>query len=236
MDSETVTREFDDEQYKLEDGDEEGDTDMQTMERANEISRQYESIKDRTLGDNLVAGRLEDIDTSPANSNINVLVDLPGEGNNKTFRFKKPKVWSRDYDFVRWIQYYGYDADSFPNMLKGQCDVEVKNIGDEEYELFIPEYNSRREKIKGSIPDLGKRSKDFFEVYRNEDNYVYFGPPLLVLNIIHGMLWATPVIDYGFAGTTSTMLVLIPTILLLVFWFVEDAIIKTESTSDYSHH
>lgn len=227
-DKTAVTREFDDEQYKLEDGDEEGETDIQTMERANELSKQYESIKDRTLGDNLVAGRLEDIDTSPANNNINVLVDLPGEGNNKTFRFKKPKVWSSEYDFVRWIQYYGYDADSFPNMLKGQCDVEVKNLGDEEYKLYIPDYNNRREQIKGTFTGSNEYVEALLHEYRQSDNEFYFAPPLIVLNIIHSLFWATPLLDYGLEQVTSMVIVIASMFILCVLWFAEEEIIKTE--------
>lgn len=226
--AEEVTREFDDEQYKLEDGDEEGDTDLQTMERANELSKQYESIKDRTLGDSLVAGRLEDIDTSPANNNIVVIVDLPGEGNYKKFRFKKPKVWSREYDFVRWIQYYGYDADSFPNMLKGQCDVEVKNIGDEEYELYIPDYNNRREHIKDSFAGSNEYVEALIHAYRQEDNNFFFAPLLIFAHFIHGAFWLTPLIDYGFGGVISFSFWGVWLIILVAFWLLEDEVIKTK--------
>lgn len=221
---EGATREFDDEQYKLEEGDDEGDTDMQTMERANELARQYEDIKDRTLGENLVAGRLEDIDTSPANNNIVVIVDLPGEGNYKKFRFKKPKVWSREYDFVRWIQYYGYDADSFPNMLKGQCDVEVKNLGDEKYELFIPEYDNRREHIKDVFSGSNGYIETLLHTYRQEDNNLFFAPLLIFAHVIHGAFWLTPLIDYGFEGLISFSFWSVWLIVLFAFWFIEDTI------------
>lgn len=223
MTQKEVERKLPDEQNKL---DEEADDNfMQTMERANELSKQYEEIKDRTLGNGLVAGKLEDIDTSPANNNIIVTVDLPGEGNVKQFRFKKPKVWSEKYKFVRWIHYYGYDADSFPNMLKSDCEVEVENMGGEEYSLFVPE---RKESIKETASTIKVKMANVFDLYRESNNNLYISHISGVMYTICILLWITPMINYGLHWVTAISLACVGYIILLVFGIVEDGLIKNQ--------
>lgn len=132
-------RQLSDDQYKIDDDAGEEDVEIQTMERAMELSKQYEEIKDRTVDDDTVLGELKSIDSSPANNNIVINVDIPASSSNKTFRFTKPRAWSEKYEFVRWIKHYGYDADSFPNMLKDDCEVKVmRKDNNKDYELFIP--------------------------------------------------------------------------------------------------
>lgn len=224
---ESVTREFSDEQYKLDEEQEnQEEVSMQTIERANEISQQYEEIKDRTLGDGMVAGRLEDIDTSPGNDNIVVQVDLPGESADKEFRFKKPKVWTKKYDFVRWIQHYGYDADSFPNMLKGECDVKVENHGNEDYKLFIPEYKNRRENVKKKFGGGNDKLQSVLEVYRDSGSDLYIAPVLLFLHIVHGLIWTTPILSYGVGIVSSFGLWMAITVFILGLWVTEDFVVK----------
>lgn len=129
-----------DEQQQIDDEDRKDRVELQTMERAENLSEQFEEIKDRTVDDDdVVLGRLADIETSANNDRIVVSIDLPAEGSDKTERFRKPKVWNDRYKFVRWIRHYGYDADSFPNMIRDDCRVRVLKDSATDYELFVPE-------------------------------------------------------------------------------------------------
>ena len=142
-------RSLPDDQVKIENEDEYEETELQTMERAMDLSKQFEEVKQRTVEDGMVLGKLVDIQTSANNDRISVEIDLPAEGDTERKRFRKPKRWSDEYNFVRWIKYYGYDADSFPNMIKDDCKVKVKKPSEGgDYELFIPEgQKSYTEKI-----------------------------------------------------------------------------------------
>jgi len=142
-------RSLPDDQVKIENEDEYEETELQTMERAMDLSKQFEEVKQRTVEDGMVLGKLVDIQTSANNDRISVEIDLPAEGDAERKRFRKPKRWSDEYNFVRWIKYYGYDADSFPNMIKDDCKVKVKKPSEGgDYELFVPEgERSYKEKI-----------------------------------------------------------------------------------------
>jgi len=156
-------RSLPDDQVKIENEDEYEETELQTMERAMDLSKQFEEVKQRTVEDGMVLGKLVDIQTSANNDRISVEIDLPAEGDTERKRFRKPKRWSDEYNFVRWIKYYGYDADSFPNMIKDDCKVKVKKPSEGgDYELFVPENKN--------ISDLWGIS--FWEKYKQ-------GPPLI---------------------------------------------------------
>ena len=119
-------------------------------------------------------------------------------------------------------------------MLQGECDVEVKNIGDEEYELFIPEYQSpRREKLGNVVSSKTNILKVLYHSYRNEESNIYFTPIIGVFYLLHGMVWATPIIDYGFEGFTSFMLFLVGLVILIALFLIEEEVIKTEFGSSF---
>jgi len=145
-------RSLPEDQVKIENEDKYEETELQTMERAMDLSKQFEQVKQRTVENGMVLGKLVDIQTSANNDRISVEIDLPAEGDTEKTRFRKPKRWSEEYKFVRWIKHYGYDADSFPNMIQDECKVKVSKPSDNsEYELFVPEKDeSYREKISMS--------------------------------------------------------------------------------------
>lgn len=135
-------------QVKVENEDEYEEAELQTMERAMDLSKQFEEVKQRTVENGMILGKLVDIQTSANNDRISVEIDLPAEGDTEQERFRKPKRWSDEYNFVRWIRHYGYDADSFPNMIQDECKVKVKKPSESgDYDLFVPgEETSYREK------------------------------------------------------------------------------------------
>jgi len=139
--SSSVDRELPDEQYQLDEDADLDEGEIQTMEQAMRISERFEHIKDHTVDDGLVLGTVKEINTSPGNNRLVISIEIPAEDHPEQFRFKKPKVWSEKYRFVRWVREYGYDAESFPNMIEDKCRVKVENIQDsEDYELYVPEH------------------------------------------------------------------------------------------------
>lgn len=210
-------RELPPSQQKMDsDIDEDDDLSMQTMERANELSRQYESIKDRTVDDNTVLGKIEDIDTSHNNNRIIIHVDVPAQGSNKMFRFKKPKLWSRDYEFVRWIQHYNYDADSFPNMLQDSCKVKVTKDGDGSYDLYIPEKNPYLRKFTSPSFDIPK----LHEWHRDID--FYFCHPLLIMWGLSAIAMMSGLIPTVLPGKQLLGLYIISLVNFIVFGIIEE--------------
>lgn len=222
--TESVTREFDDEQYKLtEEQEEEEDTDLQTMERANKLSEHYEHVKDRTVDDDTVLGKLEDIHTAEANDNIIIEVDVPAKDRNERFRFKDPSIWTDEYRFVRWIRHYGYDADNFPNMLQDHCHVKVKRE-ENEYELFIPEGN-------GTVgqTDLGSYLdgiKDKFHktkrVYKySDEGYMYASGYLMLSWLLMGVAFMTELLPFPMEPLPGFGLWFIVTVLIIMLHYAE---------------
>lgn len=212
-----VQRSLPDEQVKVTDADSEEAVDLQTMERAEELSNQYETIKDRTVDSNTVLGLLTDIDTSANNDRIIVTVDLPAEGHDKTFRFRKPKVWANQYQFVRWIRYYDYDADSFPNMLQDECKVKVtKKEGG--YDLYIPEQGVEAMNILNHIPRLGSYLKA---------RYVEVGIPIslfaLTALVLYAIALGGQLMTLGLRAEQFTALFIICVVILIVVALWEDS-------------
>ncbi len=149
--AQTVDRDLPDDQFKIEDETEYGEAELQTMERAMDLSNQFEEIKYRTTEDGMVLGKLKNIETSANNDRIVVEIDLPAEGDTERKRFRKPKRWDNNYNFVRWIRYYEYSAETFPQMIDDECKVKVSKPSDgSDYKLFVPE---KEKSWRDRIPD-----------------------------------------------------------------------------------
>jgi len=68
-------------------------------------------------------------------------------------------VWSRHYEFVRFVESYGYSSSSIAAMIEDKVSVAV-DIGDDgEYELIIPE--SRQSKVRRRLSTARKSIKDY---------------------------------------------------------------------------
>lgn len=126
------------------------ETDLQAYEEAKDLSNYYDDIKTRTLDGNVVKGYVQSINTTKKNGAVSIQVDVPAEPELEQFTMEKPKVWSDEYEFVRWVEYHGYSAEDFAGMIKQGVQVEVlieeDSYGNSEYELFVPEYS-------GSVPE-----------------------------------------------------------------------------------
>lgn len=111
---------------------------MVAYDRAQELAEQFEDIQTATIGDGVLRAPVESIEASPNNAAISIKVDVPAEPDAKQFFLDKPKSWSREYEFVRWVEHHGYSAGDFQGMIEKGVQVEVKRE-DDDYELVIPE-------------------------------------------------------------------------------------------------
>lgn len=216
--TDTTERSIPDEQKEVSDEQLDADSRLQTMERAQELSAHYEKIKDNTIDDSTVYGKVKSINTSTGSKKIVVDIDLPAKGTVKECRFDKPKVWSDDYRFVRWIRYYGYDADSFPSMLEDKCKVEVETDGGK-YDLYIPQQRKYRKKITEAV-------RRPIQWYFNSP--ILLSPFLLFGWAVHSIAAVTNLIQYSmswiqFTGTSALSLLLIG-----IMMFAEEVIKNNE--------
>lgn len=130
-----VERTLPDEQVK--DSELEGG-EMIAYEKAQRLTEQFEQIQTSTIGDGMLRAPVSSIEATSSNDSIAIEVDLPAETEDERFYMDKPKSWSRDYDFVRWVEHHGYRAGDFEGMIEKGVQVEVKRE-DGDYELVIPE-------------------------------------------------------------------------------------------------
>jgi|APHM01.1.fsa_nt_gi hypothetical protein len=181
-------------QVQMDDADANEDAELQPMDRAENLSRHYEEVKQRTVEDGVVLGKLEDINTARGNNRIVVDIDLPAEDSNKQFRFRDPAYWTDDFEFVRWVRSYGYTDESFPLMLEDDCEVKVekgnKSAG-EKYELVIPDADP--EPISSQIKKTPGRIRDW-----HEDSSLW-------ASHIYGLTWV------GFVVSLPTRVITLPT-------------------------
>jgi hypothetical protein len=155
--SKSTNRSLPDDQVQIDDEEQYEKAELQTMKRAMGISKQFEEIKTRTIDDGMILGKITDINTSPTNQKIVIEIEVPATDEPKQKRFQKPKRWTDEYAIVRWIQHYGYTADSFPNMVDDDCKVKVEEVSNGDgYKVFIPEKKKNwRDRIPNpSIPPL----------------------------------------------------------------------------------
>lgn len=212
--AQTVDRDLPDDQFKIEDETEYGEAELQTMERAMDLSKQFERIKDNTVEDGMVLGELSYINTSENSSRIIISIDLPAEGMPIKKRFRKPKRWSDEYAFVRWIRHYGYDAETFPQMIDDKCKVKVEeeaNGGD--YTVFVPD-ESRG--LRSRAPDVSP-----IEWYLDKQEPIV-GSVIGLATVIVGVGLATTLIQTQYSAPQEFGIFGIMALLALVSGTVED--------------
>lgn len=218
----SAERKLPDDQNKVPDDADEEDTDLMTMERAENLAQQYESIKDRTVDENTVLGKLKDIDTSRNNDRIIVTIDLPAEDSNKQFRFRKPKVWTDEYEFVRWIQHYGYDADSFPSMLRDDCRVKVQREGTTEYDLYVPEKSTPiRTRVRTTLAE----AREWYP-----ESQFYASAVLAVGWLLAGIAFASGLVGTGLGTWQTVGLWFIGAILAVIGLYLDDSAKTSEAS------
>jgi hypothetical protein len=214
-----VERTLPDDQQQIDDDADDEETQLQRIETAQNVARQFEEIKDRTVDENTALGIVKKIETSPGNNRIHVYVDLPDEDSLHQYPFKRPKLWSPQYKFVRWVTEYGYDADSFPSMIEDNCEVKLED-DDDTFDLYIPDRTVETPK------PLKDRIEWAYELYAGSAVYVgeLIGLGVLAHGIaaftqLSGTLGIEPEQYFGvwLLGVLSTFIVL----------FIEDAYLKS---------
>lgn len=126
-----------------------GESEMITMERAEQMSEYFGDIQAATIDDNRMRAPVADIDWSPNNEAVVVEVDVPAETDAVRFHLDKPKVWTDRYQLVRWVRHYGYGAEDFHAMVEKRVTVEIRETGLDDYELVVPERDrSRRDRVR----------------------------------------------------------------------------------------
>lgn len=116
------------------------------IEEADEMREQMEEISYRTNPDGTLKGIVKAIHYTKEGGTIAVDIDLPAEADLERFHFKKPKAWTYNYDWVRFVESYGHRASSITSMIEDGVNVKVKRV-DEDYELIYPtslKYNIHR--------------------------------------------------------------------------------------------
>lgn len=134
-----ASRQLPDEQVQINEMDDEQEAAIQSMEAAQELAAQFEEIQTATQNDGTLKVPLKSIDTSKGNQAIAISVDVPAEDSVETFYMNKPKIWTERYEFVRWVQQYGYGASDFHRMIEAGVSVEVEQDNGE-YQIVIPDY------------------------------------------------------------------------------------------------
>jgi len=134
-------------------------TDIRPIERTQKLADQLTEVERQTTDDGSLRGDVVSVESTTTNGSISVLVDLPLETEPEVFHFTKPSVWSRHYEFVRFVESYGYSSSSIAAMIEDKVSVAV-DIGDDgEYELIIPE--SRQSKVRRRLSTARKSIKDY---------------------------------------------------------------------------
>lgn len=141
---------------------------LMPMERAQEISEQFADIESRTISEGVVNGRILTIDTTTANGAMSIDIDVPAEPDPVNFTMSKPKSWDQRFEFVRFVEHYGYGASNFAAMIEDGVEVAVNYDPGrrDEYELVIPDYaetTDRYERAKTHVKAVLRKIADDFD-------------------------------------------------------------------------
>lgn len=154
--SRTWDRSIPDEQQKV---DEDLDSGQLTpYEEAQDLSQEFAYIDRRTVDTDTILCDVAGIYKASTGGSIAVEVNLPGPDDaTKTFNFESPRVWSGMYEFVRWVDHYGYGSSNFEAMIKDDVEVEVSQSDQlSDYELYVPE---RDKSVRENIQSTYKTAK-----------------------------------------------------------------------------
>lgn len=151
--------------YELPDGQKKTDEDdpslLPTVQQdMDAFSQEMLEVDMATRPDGYLRGTVKAILSNPGNSKIVVLIDLPAEDDLYKFSMNKPKIWTKSYEFVRFVEGYGYASGNFALMAEEQVKVKVDEVGDG-YELVIP--TSRLSYIWKVVPTI-ERLQNFSSV------------------------------------------------------------------------
>lgn len=148
------TRELPDEQVQIDgDADDMGE-ELRAYEQANDLSEEFAKLERNTISENELLCPVMSIDSTKTGGSVAVQVDIPGRPEEtETFIMSRPKVWSRRYEFVRFVEEYGYAASDFEHMIKDDVNVRVSQPEAEggDYELHVPSRTTRERVGLGAV-------------------------------------------------------------------------------------
>lgn len=123
---------------------------LANIQEADKIREQLEEVSYRTNDDGTIEGIVKQISMTKKNGTIAVDIDVPAETDPHREHFDKPKSWTRDWRFVRFVEAYGKRASSITSMIEEGVKVKIR-MEDDEYELVIPSKAREiaREKFRG---------------------------------------------------------------------------------------
>lgn len=127
-----------DDQVKLE-ADEDADL-PDVIRKAEDLTEQMVEVSTGTNEDGTLKGTVVGLHSARGNYTITLEVDLPGVEENELFKFDKPRVWHRRYEFVRLVESKGYSASNLTAMIEDRVKVEVRETDNDRkpYELVVP--------------------------------------------------------------------------------------------------
>lgn len=153
-DTDAPPRELPDEQMQIDDDADVSDGELRAYEQANDLSQEFAKLERNTISENELLCPVMSIDSTKTGGSVAVQVDIPGRPEEtETFIMSRPKVWSRRYEFVRFVEAYGYAASDFEHMIKDDVNVRVSQPEAEggDYELHVPSRTTRESVGLGAV-------------------------------------------------------------------------------------
>lgn len=195
--------------------DEDADDELRTMERAEELADHYQTIKDRTIDNETGVGFVKSIDTTKKNGAVSIKIDIPSHPEDKQYTMSKARLWTYDYQFVRWVEYYGYNADSFPSMIEDRVKVKLVDKNGE-FEIYIPPKSEFVDEPLVSFDvDIGELVESYIE-----REFPVSGP-LIIGHICLGISFMSGLIKPPLNTGQTIGVWVIPLIILSVWFAVE---------------
>lgn len=80
------------------------------MSQSDDLGKELLTVEENTLEEGRVQGRIEEVESNEGS--IDVTIKALTTRENFTVEFEKPTSWSRSYQFVRLVQWIGYNSAS----------------------------------------------------------------------------------------------------------------------------
>lgn len=177
-------------------------TEIVNYEQTEKLSRELTELQEKTVGKDVLLAEVVGIESTSRGGSIALTVELPG-GRIKPFKFKKPRVWSHSYRFVRLVEGYGYSSSNFAAMVEEDVKVRVRER-DGITSIIVPKRN--RDVISDNWNDIKENT-----ALRNVFAGLWF----------FGFLWLAFYMAISMPGSLSPLIDSIVWVLLVISaWFL----------------